>query len=96
MRHRINRAIAGFAVLSSATLFGVIPSCETLLTTFNPCGSVFGFCNPVDIDRIFLDIGSEEAQLRDPSCTVPLFGVAFPGSSGGCSTTDFFALTPGI
>jgi len=59
---------------------GFLPSCETTLTTVNPCGSIFGFCDPIDVELLFADLPDFG---RDPSCTIPYFGVNNPGGAGG-------------
>ncbi|MFQ5489796.1 MAG: hypothetical protein ACE5GE_03650 [Phycisphaerae bacterium] len=91
---------ATFAGCCYASLF---PSCKTALTTFNPCGSVFGFCNPSDIDRLFADVPDFDL---DPTCTIPFFGLDNPnttGTGGGgggqvqgtCTGAPIFPFTPG-
>jgi hypothetical protein len=80
-RIRAKRFTVSLAVFSTSTVFGLgVPSCEGLLTTFNPCGTIFGFCQPVDIDRLFADTTDFD---RDPTCTVTLGGLAgLPGCDG--------------
>ena len=99
-----HRAVIAMAVLSSGTAMAAIfPSCETIATTVNPCGTIFGFCSPSDVDLMF---GSVPDFDIDPTCTVPLFGVNNPQGGGGgggaggqnlgiCSTTPIFPFTPG-
>lgn len=78
---RQNRAgtWVGLSILLTGTAFQ-LPSCSGLLTTFNPCGTVFAFCNPQEIDALFGDI--PDFSL-DPSCTIPFFGVNNDGGVGG-------------
>ncbi len=56
-----------------------IPSCETVLTTFNPCGNIFAFCDPNDIPLAFTDVPNFEL---DPTCTIPYLE--------GCSAGNIF------
>ena len=72
-----------------------IPSCQGALTTVNPCGSVFAFCEPSDIDLIFSDIPNYEL---DPTCTLPGFGFGAPDTdvpTAGCSNQPVYPYTPG-
>ena len=48
--------------------FGLLSSCEDILTTFNPCGNIFGFCTEEDIDLLFATIPD---YGLDPTCTIP-------------------------
>ncbi len=57
-----------------------IPSCSSFLTVFNPCGTVFAFCNAREIDALFGDV--PDFNL-DPSCTIPFFGVDNDDAGGG-------------
>jgi hypothetical protein len=84
----------GWAALAAMSAGAVlqIPSCEGVLTTVNPCGTVFAFCNGRDIDALFADIPAFEL---DPSCTIPFFGVDNPEAAGGCATVEIFPTTPG-
>lgn len=95
------------SLLLTGTAFQ-IPSCSTLLTVFNPCGTVFAFCNAREIDALFGDIPD---YSLDPSCTIPFFGIdngATGGTTGGgggagagggqvgsCATQEIFPTTPG-
>ncbi len=54
--------------LAVASPFGLLSSCEGILTTFNPCGNIFGFCSEADIDLLFASIPDFEL---DPTCTIP-------------------------
>lgn len=65
-----------------------------ILTTFNPCGTVFSFCSAEDIPLLFADI--PDFRL-DPTCTIPGFGFdpdtagAVPSTtSGGCADQFVF------
>lgn len=86
------------AAVTGCCFASFFPSCETTLTTLNPCGSIFGFCNPQDIDRLFADIPDFDL---DPTCTIPFFGLDNPAQGGGqggagiCSNTPIFPFTPG-
>lgn len=88
LQRRIRRGLAkSLTVAVGGTLFiPLLPSCETALTILNPCGSVFGFCDPRDIDLIFADIPDFDL---DPTCTIP-----FGGAAVGCDDSPF-PLTPG-
>ena len=74
------RTLIALAVLLTGNLAGLLPSCETTLTTFNPCGSIFGFCEPHDVELLFADIPDYEL---DPTCTIPYFGINNPDATGG-------------
>jgi hypothetical protein len=95
------------AVLSAGSVAAIFPSCETIATSLNPCGSVFGFCEPNDVVRMF---GSIPDYDIDPTCTLPLFGVESGNQQGGgggggggggqqnlgtCTTTPVYPFTPG-
>ena len=89
-------AVAAVVVGCNLALF---PSCETVATTVNPCGSIFGFCDPTDVDRLFADIPDWDL---DPSCSVPYYGLDGGGVGGGgaqglgvCSPTPVYPFTPG-
>ncbi len=96
------RLLIALAVLASGQLMALLPSCETAVTTLNPCGSIFGFCDPTDIDRMF---GSVPDFNLDPSCTIPFYGVDNPQGGGGgggggaqlgvCATSPVYPFTPG-
>jgi len=80
---RRNRWTARFAAAAAVVTAGSllqIPSCRGVLTTFNPCGTVFGFCDARDIDALFGDV--PDFGL-DPTCTIPFFGINNPGEAGG-------------
>ena len=69
------RALLLCATLASGVVFGFLPSCETLLTTFDPCGTILGNCEPGTFDLLFADVPDWGV---DPGCTVP----------GGCTGDD--------
>ncbi len=76
IRKIAGRGFKSLAIVAVGIQFGLIPSCEGLLTTFNPCGTIFGFCAPEDIDLLFADI--PDFRL-DPTCTIPF------ATGGGCA-----------
>lgn len=84
----------GWAALAAMSTGAVmqIPSCEGVLTTVNPCGTVFAFCNARDIDALF---GSVPDFYLDPTCTIPFFGVNNPEAAGDCATIEIYPTTPG-
>ena len=88
------RLLVSVAVLTTGTTFLSIPSCEGLLTTVNPCGTIFSFCQPHEIDALFADV--PDFSL-DPTCSIPFFGVDNPSDAGGtgCATIEVFPTTPG-
>ena len=104
MKKKSKNSKAGLLALAVAfvgcNFAAIFPSCETTLTTLNPCGSVLGFCNAIDIDRLFGDIPDFEL---DPSCSIPFFGLDPDQGGGGgggqnvgtCSTVPIFPFTPG-
>lgn len=67
---------AGAALTCTVMQFGFLPSCETLLTTINPCGNILGFCTEEDIDLLFADVPDYDL---DPTCTIPF------ATGGGCA-----------
>lgn len=96
------------SLLLTGTAFQ-IPSCSNFLRVFNPCGTVFAFCNAREIDALFGDIPD---YSLDPSCTIPFFGIDNDGAGGGtggtggsggvgggqvgsCATQEIFPTTPG-
>ena len=93
-RHGVQRWYAGLVVLTTGTAFIGIPSCRGLLTTVNPCGTVFAFCTAEELDAFFGDIPD---YSLDPTCTIPYFGLdpANGGVVGGCSTVNVYNNTPG-
>ena len=87
-------AVAVAVSVGSGVVFGFLPSCETTLTTLNPCGTIFAFCEPYEVDQLFAD--TPDYSL-DPTCTIPFYGVdpANPSDQvGDCSTTETFPRTP--
>jgi len=63
--------LAGVALMSGFT-FLFIPSCEGILTTFDPCGTILGNCAPGTFQLLFADVPDYSV---DPTCTIP----------GGCA-----------
>ena len=94
MRRGLHRTFVGLAALTTGTAFLGIPSCQGLLTTINPCGTVFAFCTAEELDALFGDI--PDFSL-DPTCSIPFFGLdpANSGVVGTCSTVNVFNTTPG-
>lgn len=94
------RVLAVAAVVVVGCNLAWFPSCETVATTLNPCGTIFGFCDPTDIDRMFADIPDYEL---DPTCTIPYYGLDSAGQGGGggqqglgqCSAVPVYPYTPG-
>ncbi len=86
---RILSLVAVVAAGGIAT--AILPSCETTLTTLNPCGSIFAFCEPWEVDQLFASVPDYSA---DPSCTIPFYGLDPENDEGDCSTTVVFN-TPG-
>ena len=88
-----HRILVGLAlVVGGGALLGVLPSCKSVLTTFNPCGTIFAFCDPTDIDTMFADIPDYEL---DPTCSIPYYGIDHPDTAGTCSDTETYPHTPG-
>jgi hypothetical protein len=65
----------------------------------NPCGSVFAFCTPEDVDLLFSDIPNYDL---DPTCTIPGFGfddadegVPANTTPTGCADQPIYPYTPG-
>jgi len=91
-KYRASRIAAAAMVLAAGGIAtAILPSCETTLTTLNPCGSVFAFCEPYEVDRIFANVPD---FWYDPTCTIPFYGLDPNNAAGGCSTTETFP-TPG-
>ncbi len=94
-----SRWLVAAAAVTGCTL-AILPSCETVVTTVNPCGTIFGFCDPVDIDRMFADVPDWDL---DPTCTIPYYGLDAGGAGGGggaqglgtCAATPVYPFTPG-
>ena len=63
------RVWVALAIMSAGSVFVNIPSCEVILTTFNPCGTVFGFCEEEDLDLLLA--GNIPDWDLDPTCTIP-------------------------
>jgi hypothetical protein len=86
-RVRSRAGAMALLVATGAVLPGIFPSCETTLTTLNPCGTIFAFCEPEDVYRIFADVPDFD---YDPSCTIPFYGLDEENDAGDCSTTPVF------
>ena len=87
---RTKGAWIGLALLLAGTAFQ-IPSCQSLLTTVNPCGTIFSFCEPYELDALLGDVPDWEL---DPTCTVPYYGM-YGDSPGTCGTDMVYPETPG-
>ena len=86
------KTVVGLAVLATGMTFLSIPSCSGVLTTFNPCGTVFAFCEPYEIDALFGDVPD---WSLDPTCSVPFWGLDGNNAAGTCGTTLVYTQTPG-
>ena len=84
------RVWVALAIMSAGSLFISIPSCEGVLTTFNPCGTIFAFCEPYEMDALFADIPD---FALDPTCAVPYYGIATGDTSSGCAGYEFYGTT---
>lgn len=90
--------VSGAVLTGCAFQWGWLPSCRGALTTVNPCGTVFAFCEQSDIDLIFSDIPNWDL---DPTCTLPGFGFPAPDTdiptpvSNGCTNQPVYPNTPG-
>ena len=92
------RLLAAAAVLSTCVFqFGFLPSCEGVLTTFNPGGTILGSVTAEDIDLLFTGIPEWD---YDPTCTIPGFGFDPGGAgavpSGDCADQPVYHNQPGI
>jgi hypothetical protein len=92
MRKSNTRALAAFAVLAMGTAFQ-LPSCKGLLTTVNPCGTIFAFCTPEQLDLVFADIPDYDL---DPTCSIPFFGITNSANAGTCGQVNVFGNVQGI
>lgn len=70
----------------------VIPSCGPLLTTVNPCGTIFAFCNARAVDEIF---GTIPDYNLDPTCTIPFYSLDQGMPGGPCGGVEVYPNTPG-
>ena len=87
LRRWQRRLIVTLMVCSSGTVFGGLSSCYNragnLTRVFNPCGTIFDFCEPEDIDLLFAEVPDWDV---DPTCTIP----------GACGDPfPIFPVTPG-
>lgn len=79
--------------IGGGTVFQLFPSCERILTTVNPCGTIFGFCSPSDLDALFTTIPDYD---YDPTCTVPGYGWNVVGDNpNGCAGGLIYPTTNG-
>ncbi len=78
-RRSIRRVISVLVPALVGIQFGFLPSCEAILTTFNPCGNILGFCTEEDLDLLLCD--TIPCFDIDPTCTVPF--ATGPGCAGG-------------
>ncbi len=74
----IRRALVSMALGGTVFQLGFLPSCSSVLSVFNPCGTIFGFCEQEDLDLLLSD-GIPNFDL-DPTCTIPF---ATGGSCAG-------------
>jgi hypothetical protein len=89
----VRRIIVVVAVVASGgSLMGLLPSCKTTLTTFNPCGTIFAFCEPYQVDALFADVPEYDV---DPTCSIPYYGIAHPDTAGSCSQTETYLNSQG-
>ncbi len=82
------------AVLSACVFqFGFLPSCEGMLTTLNPGGTILGAVSAEDIDLLFTDVPDWE---YDPTCSIPGYGFD-PNNTGAgtCAPQPIWPSTPG-
>lgn len=88
------RLLTAAALLSvGAFQFALLPSCEGVLTTFNPGGTILGSVSAEDIDLLFADVPDWD---YDPSCTIPGYGFDPANTStGNCATQPIWPHTPG-
>jgi len=99
LRKSVGRRFLMTGALLSACVFqlGFLPSCEGVLTTFNPGGTILGSVTAEDIDLLFTGIPDWE---YDPTCTIPGFGfdpdTAGAVPSGACADQPVFSNSPGI
>ena len=91
-KRRPGRVWVALAIMSAGSVFVNIPSCEGILTTFNPCGTVFGFCEPYEMQALFGDIPD---WTLDPTCAVPYYGIYSGDTGSGCAGYEFYPTTPG-
>lgn len=65
----VRRVVVSLAMGATVLQLGFLPSCRGILTVFNPCGTIFGFCQEEDLDLILSD-RLPNFDL-DPTCTIP-------------------------
>lgn len=74
-KRRVRRALLACMVFTCGSTFLWMPSCKGILTTFDPCGTILGNCEPGTFDLLFADVPDYDV---DPTCTIP----------GGCTGDD--------
>lgn len=82
------RLAAAFA----GAVYLVLPSCEGILRTFNPGGTVFSTFSAQDLDAFLGDVPDWNL---DPTCTVPYYGIRTGDTGGGCGDNLIYPVTPG-
>ena len=68
-KSRTRRAVVSLLAGATVLQFGFLDSCTGILTVFNPCGTVFGFCEQEDLDLLLA--GNIPDWDLDPTCTIP-------------------------
>ncbi len=92
-RVRSRAATMALLIAAGGLIPGLLPSCKSTLTTFNPCGTIFAFCEPYEVDLLFAE-GVPDFNL-DPSCTIPYYGLDPDNDDiGDCAETQIIN-TPG-
>ena len=89
---RFKKAWVCAAVATVGSLCLSIPSCQGLLTTFNPGGTVFSSFTDYQLDALLGDIPDWNL---DPTCTIPYYGVNNTDTAGTCAQNIIYPTTPG-
>jgi hypothetical protein len=84
---RLNKAWICGAVAIVGSVCLSIPSCQGVLSTFNPGGTVFSSITNYQLDALLGDV--PDFSL-DPTCTIPFYGVDNTSSAGTCATTPTY------
>jgi hypothetical protein len=79
------------AILAAGATVFAIPSCQGMLTTFNPCGTVFDFCEPYEIDALFAD--TTDYSL-DPTCSIAFYGIYGADDASTCASDVIYLNQP--